>query len=97
MLSTDVTLHSAGATNASEHPAAPILLAATLYLPDAPPAGSPAGLLPGLVVGHGAGSRRSHHADFCEAAALRASPSWRSTSAATAIARAQPTARWKTT
>lgn len=36
-------------------------LAATLYLPDRPAAE----LAPGLVVGHGAGSRAGRHADFC--------------------------------
>lgn len=65
MLTTDVRLHSASAAGATAHPAAPIQLAATMYLPDTPATG----LLPGLVVAHGAGSRRTHHADFCQAAA----------------------------
>jgi len=44
--------------------AADLELAATLYLPD-PPDGLPA---PGLVVGHGAGSRRARHDAFCREA-----------------------------
>jgi dipeptidyl aminopeptidase/acylaminoacyl peptidase len=57
-----VRLHSAGAD------AAPIVLSATLYLPekDAGPGG---GQFPGLVVGHGAGSRKERHAEFCREAA----------------------------
>ena len=48
-------------------PGAPadLSLAATLYLPPGPPTGA---RLPGVVVGHGAGSRRSRHAEFCEVA-----------------------------
>jgi hypothetical protein len=61
---TDVRLHSASATCASEHPAAPIVLTASLYLPR-----NVAAPLPGLVVAHGAGSRRGSHADFSQAAA----------------------------
>jgi uncharacterized protein len=60
----DVHLHSAAAVSASVRAAAPLLLAATLYLPD-----SAAAPVPGLIVGHGAGSRRSRHTDFCRAAA----------------------------
>jgi dipeptidyl aminopeptidase/acylaminoacyl peptidase len=40
-------------------------LVATLYLPDGPADGAKA---PGLIVGHGAGSRRDSHAEFCEVA-----------------------------
>lgn len=39
-------------------------LAATLYLP----AGEPAKPAPGLIVGHGAGSRRERHDEFCREA-----------------------------
>ena len=42
-----------------------IELAATLYLPSEAPVGERA---PGLIVGHGAGSRRSRHAEFCREA-----------------------------
>ncbi len=47
-------------------PAAAFSLAATLYLPTehGPPAASP----PGLIVGHGAGSRRGRHQRFCSIA-----------------------------
>jgi dipeptidyl aminopeptidase/acylaminoacyl peptidase len=57
-----VRLHSAGAD------AAPIVLSAALYLPEkgAGPGGGPP---PGLVVGHGAGSRKERHAEFCREAA----------------------------
>src|SRR3990172_4787197 len=37
-------------------------LAATLYLPTTP---DPVTKVPGLIVGHGAGSCRTRHADFC--------------------------------
>jgi len=70
-----IRLHSAGAD------AAPIVLAATLYLPDLDagpggaagggPRGDGGGPLPGLVVGHGAGSRRGRHAEFCREAAAQ--------------------------
>ncbi len=53
-----VRLHSAGAD------ATPIRLAATLYLPE-----TSLGPFPGLVVGHGAGSRRVRHDIFCREAA----------------------------
>ncbi len=42
-------------------------LSGTLYLPS----DSALRPLPGLVVGHGAGSRASHHEDFCRAACSR--------------------------
>lgn len=45
-----------------DHP----IIAATLYLPAQTHPGSP--LLPGLVVAHGAGSRRARHRTFCEMA-----------------------------
>lgn len=43
--------------------AKPPLLAATLLLPATAHHGGP--LLPGLIVAHGAGSRRTHHREFC--------------------------------
>ncbi len=58
MMSSVVRLHSGGADGS------PILLAATLYVP---PAGD--GPFPGLVVGHGASSRRLRHDGFCREAA----------------------------
>lgn len=42
------------------------IIAATLYLPASAYAGGPT--LPGLVVAHGAGSRRARHRTFCEQA-----------------------------
>lgn len=60
MPSTAIRLHSAGAD------AAPITLAATLYLPE-----TGSGPFPGLIVGHGAGSRRERHAEFCREAAAQ--------------------------
>lgn len=49
-----------------EHLAPSLELAGLLYLPDRPD-GRPA---PGLVVGHGAGSRASRHAGFCLTACM---------------------------
>ncbi len=60
MRTSTVRLRSARASGL----AADLELAATLYLPD-PPDGLPA---PGLVVGHGAGSRRARHDAFCREA-----------------------------
>ena len=61
MQTRDVYLRSSAVAGAS--PA--IELAATLYLPDETPAGD---RVPGLVVGHGAGSRRTRHDQFCREA-----------------------------
>jgi dipeptidyl aminopeptidase/acylaminoacyl peptidase len=44
-------------------------LAGTLYLPSDGPAGPISAGRPGLLVGHGAGSRRQRHDDFCRVAA----------------------------
>jgi dipeptidyl aminopeptidase/acylaminoacyl peptidase len=61
MTSRDVHLFSSQVQGAS-----PLIeLAATLYLPDNPGSAPKA---PGLVVGHGAGSRRSRHHQFCKEA-----------------------------
>jgi uncharacterized protein len=54
------SLHSAGAD------AVPIVLSATLYLPEAG-----MGPFPGLVVAHGASSRRENHEDFCREASAQ--------------------------
>jgi dipeptidyl aminopeptidase/acylaminoacyl peptidase len=61
MTSQDVHLFSSQVPGASPG----IELAATLYLPDSPGSAAKA---PGLVVGHGAGSRRSRHHQFCKEA-----------------------------
>ena len=47
---------------------AELRLSAILYLPDAESTGRAGRKLPGIVVGHGAGSRATHHADFCREA-----------------------------
>ncbi len=72
---TPVRLRSARAWDLStgRHAPAELELVATLYLPnlagDAAPGGGPAtGFAPGLVVGHGAGSHRGRHDEFCQAA-----------------------------
>lgn len=57
MPAADIRLHSAGAD------AIPLRLAATLYLPQ-----TGTGPFPGLIVCHGAGSRRGRHAEFCRTA-----------------------------
>ncbi|MCL5734191.1 MAG: alpha/beta fold hydrolase [Actinobacteria bacterium] len=73
MLSSDIRLLSAAAPGESPS----VELAATLYLPrasddaagwsarDATPG------VPGLIVGHGAGSRRTRHLEFCQEACSR--------------------------
>lgn len=56
----DITLLSSAETGAQ----ASLELAATLYLPSLPSHGR----APGLIVGHGAGSRRGNHDEFCRLA-----------------------------
>jgi len=61
MQTQDVHLLSSSVPGASPD----IELATTLYLPDDPGRGTKA---PGLIVGHGAGSNRSRHDEFCREA-----------------------------
>lgn len=67
MRTTSVTLRSALLPGLP----AELRLAATLYLPDGPDHDDRGRRSPGLVVGHGAGSRRTNHDDFCREACLQ--------------------------
>lgn len=61
MQTQDIHLRSSSVPGASQD----IELAATLYLPHEPAPGATA---PGIIVGHGAGSSRSRHEEFCREA-----------------------------